>query len=71
MDAVLRNRNGTARSYGQFDLAVIEQFVKAMYAAGEFNTDNIPVQKIFSNALVPQFSQFDVAQVQARARAAQ
>ncbi len=71
MDAVLRNRNGTARTYGQFDLAVIEQFVKAMYAAGEFNTDNIPVQKIFSNALVPQFSQFDVAQVQARARAAQ
>jgi len=71
MNAVLRNRDGTPRTYGEFNLTVIEQFVKAMAAAGEFNTDHIPVAKIFSNVLVPEFSKFDVAQVQARARAAQ
>ncbi|ARP94477.1 ABC transporter substrate-binding protein [Bordetella genomosp. 13] len=70
MSKVLRTPEGQPRVPGQFDLPVIADFVKAMHAAGEFNTEQIPVDRIFSNALVPEFSRFDAAAVRAKAQAA-
>jgi len=55
---------------GEFDLPVIKAFVTAMHASGEFNTADMPVDTLFSNALVPAFSRFDKAGVQAQAKAA-
>ena len=69
MDSTLRRPDGSARVPGEFDLPVIRSFVGAMHAAGEFNTDNIPVETIFSNQLVPQFSRFDAAAVRAQVQA--
>ncbi|SHI07480.1 ABC transporter substrate-binding protein [Pollutimonas bauzanensis] len=71
MNRTLRNADGSLREFGKFNLPVIRDFVEAMYKSGEFNTANIPVDQIFDNSLVPEFAKFDVAQVQARAKAAQ
>lgn len=71
MSKVLRTPEGQARTVGQFDLDVIKRFVKSMNEAGEFNTDQIPVERIFDNSLVPEFSKFDAAAVRAKAQAAQ
>jgi NitT/TauT family transport system substrate-binding protein len=71
MSKTLRTADGQPRVAGQFDLDVIKQFVKAMHQAGEFNTDQIPVDRIFTNALVPAFSKFDAQAVRAKALAAQ
>lgn len=69
MDNTLRNADGTARVYGKFNIPVIRDFVKAMHDAGEFNTDTIPVEKIFDTSLVSQFSQFDEPALRARVQA--
>lgn len=71
MDSTLRRPDGTDRVPGEFDLPVIRSFVGAMHEAGEFNTADIPVDKIFSNQLVPTFSAFDAAAVRAQAKAVQ
>ncbi|WP_233238146.1 ABC transporter substrate-binding protein [Bordetella sp. LUAb4] len=71
MGKALRTPDGKTRVPGQFDLQTIQKFVVAMHQAGEFNTDKIPVDKIFSNQLVQQFSEFDIKAVQARALATQ
>lgn len=71
MTKALRTPDGKTRVPGQFDLETIQQFVVAMHKAGEFNTDQIPVTRIFSNQLVPQFSDFDLQAVRAKALAAQ
>ena len=73
MNSTLRRPDGTERTHGEFDLPTISAFVKAMHEAGEFNTADIPVEKLFSNSLVKQFAEFDVSAVreQARAQAAQ
>jgi len=70
MAKTLRTPDGAPRVAGQFDLDAIRRFVQAMHEAGEFNTADIPVDRIFSNALVPEFSRFDAAAVRARAQAA-
>jgi NitT/TauT family transport system substrate-binding protein len=70
MQKALSTPDGKPRVPGQFDLDTIQKFVTAMYQAGEFNTDQIPVKTIFSNALVPEFSRFDAQAVRARALAA-
>jgi NitT/TauT family transport system substrate-binding protein len=71
MSKTLRTADGKPRVAGEFDLNVIKQFVQAMYKAGEFNTDQIPVDRIFTNALVPGFSRFNADAVRAKALAAQ
>lgn len=71
MGKALRTPDGKTRVPGQFDLQTVRKFVVAMHQAGEFNTDQIPVDKIFSNQLVPRFSEFDIKAVQARAQATQ
>jgi NitT/TauT family transport system substrate-binding protein len=66
----LRDETGHDRVQGAFGLAVIRDYVNAMTASGEFATRDIPLDDIFSNALVPDFAKFDRAALVARARAA-
>lgn len=69
MNSTLRTPDGSARVAGEFDLPVIREFVKAMNAAGEFNTADIPVERIFDNSLVQQYSRFDAQAVRKQAQA--
>lgn len=71
MNSTLRRADGSARVPGEFDLPVIKAFVDAMHAAGEFNTADIPVDNIFSNALVPEFAKFDADAVRTQAQKTQ
>jgi len=66
----LDDEAGHERSFGQFDLAIIRDYVKAMQASGEFASSDIPIDRLFSNALVPEFVKFDRAALVERARAA-
>ena len=66
----LDDETGHERSFGQFDLGIIRDYVKAMQESGEFATSDIPVDKLFSNALVPEFVKFDRAALIERAQTA-
>jgi len=66
----LHDENGQDRVLGQFDLSIIRDYVKAMQQSGEFATRDIPIDHLFSNALVPEFSRFDHTALIERARAA-
>ena len=62
--------DGKPRTPGEFDLTIIRQFVKQMAADGEFASANVPVDALFTNQLVPQFSRFDKDAIVRAARAA-
>jgi NitT/TauT family transport system substrate-binding protein len=62
--------NGQLRQAGEFDMAVIHEFVKRMAADGQFASAKVPVDQLFTNELVPQFSKFDAAAIRAQAQAA-
>ncbi len=66
----LRDEAGHDRAQGAFDLEVIRDYVKAMQKSGEFASDDVPLEKLFSNELVPQYTRFDRAALVARAQAA-
>jgi NitT/TauT family transport system substrate-binding protein len=66
----LDDETGHERHFGEFDLGIIRDYVKAMQQSGEFATSDIPLDKLFSNALVPDFVKFDRAALIERARAA-
>jgi NitT/TauT family transport system substrate-binding protein len=69
-DRILHDEQGRDRVPGQFDLSVIKNYVAALHDAGELSVADIPVDRLFTNDLVPAFSQFDHAALIARARAA-
>src|SRR6056297_1188182 len=58
------NPGGTG-SWGRFDHAAINEYVNFMYENGEFESTNIPVETIFSNALADAFIAFDPAEIMA------
>jgi len=66
----LHDDAGQDRAFGEFDLGIIRDYVNAMRQSGEFATSDIPLEKLFSNALVPDFVKFDRAALIERARAA-
>ncbi len=67
---LLHTADGSNRVPGQYDLAPIAQYVALMHQAGEFSVPDVPLDKIFSNALVEGFNRFDADAVRAQARAA-
>ncbi|WP_258002247.1 ABC transporter substrate-binding protein [Burkholderia sp. WAC0059] len=67
---VMFDPSGHERTPGEFDLAIIRQFVARMAADGEFASTRVPVDALFTNELVPQFRQFDENAIRAEARAA-
>ena len=69
IDPILRDKAGAARIPGAYDLDVIRTYVSEMHKLGEFASDRIPVDRYFSNSLVPGFSEFDRAALQERAKA--
>ncbi|WP_179284028.1 ABC transporter substrate-binding protein [Bordetella genomosp. 10] len=60
--------DGTPRVQGEFDISVIRQYVHQMAVNGEFASDKVPVDRLFTNAFVKQFNQFDAEAIRARAR---
>ena len=72
----LRMRNllppgsGTTRPHGQFSDADWTVLIEALRAGGEVTNTNIPMDTLYTNALVPAFNRFDAAAVEAEARAA-
>jgi NitT/TauT family transport system substrate-binding protein len=68
IEPVLRDSEGKARVPGAYDLGIIRTYVKDMHKYGEFETEDIPLEAYFSNALVPGFSKFDREALVARAR---
>ena len=66
----LDDDTGKEREFGKFDLSIISDYVTAMQQSGEFASSDIPIDKLFSNALVPEFVKFDRAALLDRARAA-
>lgn len=69
--AILYWPDGRRRTPGEFDLRNIHEYVRQMAAQGELASANVPVDTLFSNALVPQFDRFDHAALRAEAQAKQ
>ena len=67
---VMLNADGSARKPGHFDMSVIRQFVTEMAANGQFASDKVPVDVLFTNELVPQFGRFDAETIRKQAQAA-
>lgn len=68
---VLFKPDGTPRVPGQYDLKAIQNAISAMYKAGEYPSDKVPLNQIFSNEFISQINNFDVEAVKALARKAQ
>lgn len=56
---------------GEYDLDAIARYVTLMHDAGELDIASVPVDKIFTNALIPEINHFDPQAVRQQARAAQ
>jgi NitT/TauT family transport system substrate-binding protein len=67
---VTRLPNGQPRTPGEFDMNIIHTFVERMAADGEFASANLPLDTLFTNQLVPEFSKFDAAAIRREAAAA-
>ncbi|VFR87704.1 putative exported protein [plant metagenome] len=69
LQRILLHPDGSPREPGRFDVAVIRQYVQRMAEAGEFASADVPVETLFSNALVPAFSGPDAQPAGPRAQA--
>lgn len=71
MTKILKGPDGKDRAeQGRFDTTVIRAWLQQMEKAGEFNTSDMPVERIFSNELAAEFNKFDAESIRVRARAA-
>ncbi|MGQ4273852.1 ABC transporter substrate-binding protein [Terrihabitans sp. B22-R8] len=68
IEPLVRDAEGKLRTPGAYDYDIIRAYITEMRRYGELATDDIPVEDYFTNALVPAFSQFDRAALEARAR---
>jgi NitT/TauT family transport system substrate-binding protein len=69
-DPTLRKPDGTPRRMGAFVMEDIRAYVNALHRDGELSTKDIPVERIFTNALVDGFNKFDEKAIRAHAKAA-
>ncbi|SDV48042.1 ABC transporter substrate-binding protein [Chitinasiproducens palmae] len=60
---------GQPKRWGEYDPQVWKNFVKALHDGGQLKTTDIKPEDIYTNALVPKFSDFDAAKVVAQAKA--
>jgi len=67
---LLHTPDGAARKPGEYELAPVAEYVKLMNQAGEIATPEVPLDRIFTNALVKDFNAFDADAVREQARAA-
>jgi NitT/TauT family transport system substrate-binding protein len=69
LQRVLYTPSGKARVPGHYDLDAIRAGIKAMAAAGEYPSADVPVDQIFSNQFIKQINDFDAGAVRAQAKA--
>lgn len=69
LQRVLYTPAGAPRVPGQYDLAAIRAGIKAMADAGEYPSADVPVDKLFTNDLLPRINAFDADAVRAKAKA--
>ncbi|PWC10787.1 ABC transporter substrate-binding protein [Brenneria corticis] len=70
LQRTLYREDGSRRQPGEYDLGAIRRAIAAMAEAGEFPRADVPVEKIFSNAFVTAFDDFDSNALRQRAEAA-
>ncbi len=66
----LYKADGSRRTPGEYDLPAIRRTIAAMAKAGEYPGGEIPVERIFSNAFVAAFNDFDKDALRQRAETA-
>jgi len=59
---------GGARRFGEYAPSVWKDYIDVLFDGGEIATKDIKIDSLYTNALVPEFNKFDVAQVQGQAR---
>lgn len=70
LQRTLYREDGSRRHPGEYDLPVIRASITAMAKAGEFPSADVPVERIFSNAFVSDFDNFDKNALKTLAEAA-
>ncbi|VDR26273.1 ABC-type taurine transport system, periplasmic component [Raoultella terrigena] len=70
LQRTLYRADGSRRHPGEYDLPVIRASITAMAKAGEFPSADVPVERIFSNAFVSDFDNFDKNALKTLAEAA-
>ncbi len=65
---MLLTSDGKVRQAGAYNLPAVRANLAEMQKVGEFPKGDVPIEQIFSNQFVPEFSRFDAAALQARAR---
>ncbi|PKU22096.1 ABC transporter substrate-binding protein [Telmatospirillum siberiense] len=71
LDRITLFPDGSPREPGAFDLLAIRRYVRQMALDGEFVSDNVPVDQLFTNRLVADFAKFDSGEIRTQARLAQ
>jgi NitT/TauT family transport system substrate-binding protein len=65
---VLQTPDGKPRQAGAYNLPAVRANLAEMQKVGEFPKGNVPVEQIFSNQFVADFSRFDATALRERAR---
>jgi NitT/TauT family transport system substrate-binding protein len=65
---VLYTPDGKPRQPGYYDLPAVRANLAEMQKVGEFPQGQVPIDQIFSNQFVPEFSRFDAAALRERAK---
>ena len=65
---MLRTADGKPRQPGAYDLPAVRANLAQMQHVGEFAQGNVPLDQLFSNQFVADFSHFDEAALRERAR---
>ncbi|WP_231941505.1 ABC transporter substrate-binding protein [Burkholderia sp. PAMC 28687] len=68
LDRVLLTSDGKPRQAGAYNLPAVRANLAEMQKVGEFPKGDVPIDQIFSNQFVPEFSRFDEAALRERAR---
>jgi len=68
MTRVLETPDGKPRQPGAYNLPAIRANLAELQKVGEFPSGVVPIDQVFSNQFVPEFSRFDAAALRERAR---
>ena len=68
MTRVLETPDGKPRQPGAYNLPAIRANLAELQKVGEFPSGVVPIDQVFSNQFVPEFSHFDAAALRERAR---
>lgn len=69
MKNLLPSGRGTTDKFGAFSEDDWNQLIAALKAGNEVTNTAIPLDTLFTNALVPAYNRFDIKEVEAQAKA--